>query len=75
MYCNSWCDDDDDMLQHKMDAIKVEPASDDETDTVSSVHDFLQINIKSEYSLAVEAEASEVKVCSVLNGFLSYSQF
>jgi hypothetical protein len=52
-----------------MDAIKVEPASDEETDTVSSVHDFLQINIKSEYSVAVEAETSEEKVCSVLNGF------
>jgi hypothetical protein len=52
-----------------MDAIKVEPASDEETDTVSSVHDFLQINIKSEYSVAVEAETIEIKVCFVLNGF------
>jgi hypothetical protein len=49
-----------------MDTIKVEPASDEETDTVSSVHDFLQINIKSEYSAAVKAEASEIKVCTIL---------
>jgi hypothetical protein len=61
-------DNDDDVLQYKMDAIKVEPASDEETDTISSVHDFLQINIKSEYSLAVEAEPNEVKVCSILSG-------
>jgi hypothetical protein len=61
-------DDDVNVLQYKMDAIKVEPASDEETDTVSSIHDFLQINIKSEYSLAVEAETSEVKVCSILSG-------
>jgi hypothetical protein len=47
-----------------MAAIKVEPASDDETDTVSSVHDFLQINIKNEFSVPVEAETSEVQVCS-----------
>jgi hypothetical protein len=50
-----------------MDTIKVEPASDEETDTMSSVHDFLQINIKSEYSVAVEADESDIKVCSVLN--------
>jgi len=48
-----------------MAAIKVEPASDDETDTVSSVHDFLQINIKNEFSVPAEAETSEVQVCSV----------
>ncbi|XP_023719509.1 uncharacterized protein LOC111871010 isoform X2 [Cryptotermes secundus] len=47
--------------EHKMDAIKVEPASDEEADTASSVHDFLQINIESEYSVAAEAETSEVK--------------
>jgi len=48
-----------------MAAIKIEPASDDETDTVSSVHDFLQINIKNEFSVPAEAEISEVQVCSV----------
>jgi len=52
-----------------MAAIKVEPASDDETDTVSSVHDFLQINIKNEFSVPPEAETSEVEVCSVSIGF------
>jgi hypothetical protein len=52
-----------------MAAIKVEPASDDETDTVSSVHDFLQINIKNEFSVPAEAETSEVQVCSVSVGF------
>lgn len=50
------------MLQRKMDAIKIEPASDEETDTVSSVHDFLQINLKSEYSVASEAETNEIQV-------------
>jgi hypothetical protein len=45
-----------------MDAIKIEPASDEETDTISSVHDFLQINLKSEYSVAVEAETNETQV-------------
>jgi hypothetical protein len=45
-----------------MDAIKIEPASDEETDTVSSVHDFLQINLKSEYSVASEAETNEIQV-------------
>ena len=48
-----------------MAAIKIEPASDDEIDTVSSVHDFLQINIKNEFSVPAEAETSEVQVCSV----------
>jgi hypothetical protein len=48
-----------------MAAIKVEPASDDETETVSSVHDFLQINIKNEFSVPAEEETSEVQVHSV----------
>lgn len=52
-----------------MAAIKVEPASDDETDTVSSVHDFLQINIKNEFSVPAEEETSEVQVRSVSVGF------
>jgi hypothetical protein len=47
-----------------MDTIKIEPASDEETDTISSVHDFLQINLKSEYS----AETDEIKVFIVLLG-------
>lgn len=55
-----------------MATIKVEPASDDETDTVSSVHDFLQINIKNEFSVPAEAETSEVEVCSVSVGFFFY---
>jgi len=52
-----------------MAAIKVEPASDDEIDTVSSVHDFLQINIKNEFSVPPESETSEIQVCSVSVGF------
>jgi hypothetical protein len=64
---------DDGVLQHKMDGIKVEPASDEETDAVSAADDFLQINIKSEYSLAVEAGTSEIKVCTVLSGFFFFS--
>lgn len=60
LYCNSRYYDG--VLQCKMDTIKIEPASDEETDTISSVHDFLQINLKSEYSVAVEAETNEIQV-------------